>query len=306
MQAANDDKLSDEERKKRFDDIIAKQKAKLAAAIAVPQATKPGLAPPGASVLPTSPRPGEMDEAKLKKEIASGGQFEFGPNCPLIEKVDQTDDFTPGTEICQEYIINNVDHKRWHAFSAKLLGVNIYTNRNYDGTTIFNNGCWTDDEGRSYKRKSQALRLNLAKQMVANEWSSYIRIKDINKLDIREMFLTESVESLARIMLNKVKRAEIFKLFHIDYNSIRFKKDMAEIIEEENKGRSQTRKSKQDLKESLNRDFDSEAAAICCIFTALEDGCKLGHKDVLGEDYVTVNGRRKSNKARIDERKKDQ
>ena len=223
-----------------------------------------------------------------------------------MDKVDQTEDNTPGAEIPQDYIINNVDHKRWHAFSAKLLGVSINTNKNHDGTAIFNNGSWTDDEGRSYKRKSQALRSNLAKQMVANEWSSFIRIKDINKLDIREMFLTENVETLARIMLNKAKRAEIFKIFHIDYNVIRFKTDMAEIIEEENKGRSQTRKSKQDLKVSLNRDFESEAAAICCILTALEDGCKIGHKDVLGEDYATVNGRRKLNKIRIDERKKDQ
>merc|ERR1712218_514949 len=101
-----------------------------------------------------------MDEIKLKKEIASGGQFEFGPNCPLIDKVDQTEDNTPGAEIPQDYIINNVDHKRWHAFSAKLLGVSINTNKNYDGTAIFNNGSWTDDEGRSYKRKSQALRSN--------------------------------------------------------------------------------------------------------------------------------------------------
>ena len=306
MQAANDVKLSEEDRRKRIDDIIAKQKAKLATAMAAPLVIGSRLTPEGASALSTSPRPGDMDEAKLKKEIASLGQFEFGPKCPLIEKVDQSDDDTPGAEVPQEYIINNVDHKRWHVFSAKTLGVSINTNRNFDGSAIFSNGSWTDDEDRSYKRKSLALRQGLAKQFVANEWKSFIRVKDINKLDVREMFLSENVETLARIMLNKTKRAEIFKLFHIEYTSIRYKVDMAEIIEEENKGRSQTRKSKQDLKDSLNRDFESEAAAICCIFAALEDGCGISHKDVIEEDYVTVNGRRKLNKIRIDERKKDQ
>ena len=306
MQAANDVKLSEEDRRKRIDDIIAKQKAKLATAMAAPLVIGSRLTPEGASALSTSPRPGDMDEAKLKKEIASLGQFEFGPKCPLIEKVDQSDDDTPGAEVPQEYIINNVDHKRWHVFSAKTLGVSINTNRNFDGSAIFSNGSWTDDEDRSYKRKSLALRQGLAKQFVANEWKSFIRVKDINKLDVREMFLSENVETLARIMLNKTKRAEIFKLFHIEYTSIHYKVDMAEIIEEENKGRSQTRKSKQDLKDSLKRDFESEAAAICCIFAALEDGCGISHKDVIEEDYVTVNGRRKLNKIRIDERKKDQ
>ena len=169
--------------------------------------------------------------------------------------------------------------KLWDTFGAKLYGVNMLKNKNYNGAPIMDR--WIFESGHKYERMKGFKKLTW--QLYISDWQSIKKTVGMNKYDFYDVVLSGNVKSLAKIVADPEKKAAFFEALEVDYDGASWAKDWPDVKEVATRSGAST------------RNYQAMADAVACIITALKDGCAVVHDNFMKDDYETINSRRRNN-----------